>query len=225
MSTTQTAHPDQVLQQLKASKGKRAHRNFDVLHEVCREINAQKGPKDFSPSRVGKLTEQRGGPAKNTLLAVQGRHFRELIDAWASYSGVDATKPAVAEPKDDEVINRIADPILRSYIRPILHTNRRLRAENNTLRSLANITIDRRPQVASAPAAGIAVTVAPPAKLLSVERQALDVLTDPKRLSGLGLKVGANGEVTTTRPIQTGVDVLPVGFADGLLKLLGAKTI
>jgi hypothetical protein len=221
-----TPHPDQTLQLLKDSKGKRAHRNFDVLHEVCREIFGQKGPKDFSPSHVGALTEHRGGPAKNTLLAVQGRHFRTLIDAWAAFAGVDATKPSIAEPKEDDVLARIADPILRSYIRPIIQANRRLKAENNTLRALSNVTIDRRPQLGAAAVKETPsdlLTAAGP-KLLDIERQALAVIGDERKLASLGLKVGAHGEVTATRHIPTGTDVLPVGFADGLAKSLATAT-
>ena len=84
--------------------------------------------------------------SKGTLYNKASANFRTLIQAWAAYAS-DA-KPQFSRPckpvAEDDLLRRIEDPALRALIGIIVAERNRLRAGINTLRSHANIVIDRR---------------------------------------------------------------------------------
>lgn len=208
--------PDAVLAGLKAKMSKRAHKNLDLLHEVCREINESPFPKNYGVTEVGRRSEARQGPKTNTLLSPGGRHFRMLIEEWKRFAGVTEK---IAKRNDDDtgpnILDRIDDPVLKQIIARSMADLRRTRTELNELKKTPKI-IDMRPRVENS-ATSLAL---PMAELNSADREALSQPLDERWRKRMGLSAGPHGEITTIRPFRPGEDVLPVGFIDALAKLL-----
>jgi len=215
--------PDAVLADLKLKFGKRAHPNFDHVHEVCRAIRTQPGPsdrKDYSIATIGRRLQQLGqSPGYNTLKSPGGAHFRELIRAWAEDEGGTMVKqPVKAAPKGDEDwLNKISDPVVRSEISFRFADLRSTKAQLNTLLSKTNVTIDMRPKDGLPHAQGSAIQVLPPegSKLLDHELEALRGSLDERSLKRRNLEVGPEDQVTHKKEL-----IFDPGFASGLAKLL-----
>lgn len=232
MSTTVTKPakkptPDAVLADLKSRFGKRAHPNFDNVHEVCRAIQSESGPsgrKDYSISTIGRRLEKLGqSPGYNTLKSPGGAHFRELIRAWAECEGGTMVKPpAKATPKgDDEWLSKISDPAVRSEFRFRFAEHRSTKAQLNTLLSRTNVTIDMRPKDGLSQAQGSSVHILSPedAQLLDYELEALRSFLDERSRKRRNLEVGAEDQVTHKNEL-----IHDPGFASGIAKLLRSYT-
>lgn len=210
-------HPDDVLRDLlAASENPRYTRNLRILHEVCREAH-KANPPDFSQATIGRATASRGGPSLNTLYSPKGKHFRELIGAWVKWAGLERSRPLKMvdrSSEDGEVISRIADPAIKSYLGLVLAERRRLRAEINTLKQLSRGSpiIDMRlpSAFASSPRQRIDLT--------TDERETLENLVDSGWLAASSLQEGERGELLG----KDGVRILGRGALPGIRKLLAA---
>jgi len=220
-------HPDKTLEALKAKKP-RAGAKLDILHDVCREIYntpGDAGRKDYSPGSVGRKAQERKGPSLNTMYSPLGAHFRELLDAWATWDGADTQKPAkVVVPRSgvEDLLRRISDPALRSLIGFELARGKQALAELNALKGQTKLVVNVRPADGTSRAQNQAVqVVSPVSMLLPSERDALNQACDDEKLKKIGFVIGANGSVKW--PTRKGVDeiVFPIGFLTGLRKLLG----
>ena len=215
--------PDGVLADLKSKFKIRAHPNLDHVHEVCRAIRSEPGPsdrKDYSIATIGRRLEQLGqSPGYNTLKSPGGAHFRELIRAWAEDEGGTMVKPpAKATPKgDDDWLDKISDPAVRSEFSFRLAEHRSTKAQLNALLSKTNVTIDMRPKDGLPHAQGLAIQVLPPegTKLLDHELEALRGFLDERKRKRRYLEVGAEDQVTHRNEL-----ILDPGFASGVAKLL-----
>jgi len=215
--------PDEVLANLKSKFGKRAHPNFDNVHEVCRAISAEPGAperKDYSIATIGRRLEQLGrSPGYNTLNSPGGAHFRELIRAWAEDAGATMVKlPAKAAPKgDDDWLHKITDPDVRSEFSFRLAELRSTKAQLNTLLSKTNVPIDMRPKDGLPHAQGSAIRVLPPegTKLLEHELEALRGALDERNRKRRHLEVGPEDQVA-----HKNETIFDPGFASGFAKLL-----
>lgn len=215
-------NPDQLCAELKAAVGKRAHRNIDVVHEVCRAIfAAPTGTKDYSLAAVGRETEKRGGPALNTLYAPFGKRFRALIKCWAEWDGVPARKPAApATPasEHDEILRGIKDPVVCSLVGFRFAEARRWKAELDTIKANTELVIDQRPRDGRAMAsARVTQLFTAGSDLLPTELDALTSVTSDGWLARNGLIEGADGEVLN----RSGTVLLPIGFLPAVRKILG----
>src|SRR5690606_36312806 len=61
-----TMHPNELLEQLKASATPRKAKNLDIIHAVSRE-QYERGSTDFSVATISKIAQERGGPVKSTI--------------------------------------------------------------------------------------------------------------------------------------------------------------
>lgn len=215
--------PDDVLADLKSKFGKRAHPNFDHVHEVCRAISAEPGDpdhKDYSIATIGRRLDQIGkSPGYNTLKSPGGAHFRELIRAWAEDAGGTMVKPpAKAAPTgDDDWLQKITDPVVRSEVSFRFAELKSTKAQLHTLLSKTNVTIDMRPKDGLPHAQGSAIQVLPPedVKLQEHELEALRGALDERNRKRRNLEVGPEDQVT-----HKNEPIFDPGFASGLKKLL-----
>jgi len=212
-------HPDRSFEALTSGhKSPVFLRNMTMLHEICRQTSTS-SDKNYTPAAIGRISEKRGGPSLNTLYSTKGRHFRKLIDAWAHWDGVEPKRPSTlpAVTADNEVLRKIDDLVVRSYVGQILAERRALAAEVNTLKRLSNgrPTIDMRPTTPS----GAPQLLEATAILLPDESETLQKATDANWLKAQGLQEGVRGELTT----KEGKVVLPRGALTGIRKLLGGR--
>lgn len=216
-------HPDQLLAELKAATGKRAHKNLDLVHEVCREIfHSTADGKDYSLAAIGRETEKRGGPALNTLYAPFGKRFKALINCWAEWDGTRPRKPArppsSATDEHDEVLRAIKDPVVSSLVAFRFAEARRWKAELDTIKANTELVIDQRPRDGQAMASDrVSRMFGVGAVLLPTEREALETVASDAWLHRNGFVEGADGEVLT----RTGSLILPIGFLAAVRKTVG----
>lgn len=221
-------NPDEVLVNLKSKFGKRAHRNLDTIHEICRKIHDGRGQRDYSPTAVGAKSGAVGGPKINTLLSPGGRHFRELIRAWAEFGGTTTAKPS-ARPAvaGDSVLEAIDDPVIRSLIGPCLAELKRVKAELNLLKSIPHtISLSGDRVDVSAPSKLTRTEVIEPVSALhQQEASALDVFLDQRWQRKNGLKVSSYGQLIAAKDLQEGHALTPIAFIDAISKLRGGKNV
>jgi hypothetical protein len=220
-----TIHPDDVLKALKEGARPQKQRNFDVIHEVCAELH-RLGSRDFSLATVGRISEQRRGVARSTLYNKASSDFRTLIQAWAVYAG--EVKPKFAgTPKpvpEEDLLLRIEDAALLALIGVIVAERNRLRAEINTLRSHANIVIDRRilPGGFKATPDGHIVQVLTATEgLLPFERETLEKAISPQFLEQESWREGPDGEIRNAK----GRKLFEVGFTTAIRKLISISQL
>ena len=196
---------------------------------VCREIRdapGLNGGKDYSLATVGRETQERGGPALNTLYAPLGKRFRTLIAAWAEWDGASMKKPphtAGVRDDDDELLRAIKDPVVCSMVGFRLAEARRCKAELDTLKANTKLVIDRRPRDGAPLASGNPVLqlLGPSPQLLPTEREALQTVASTAWLAQHGYVAGPDGEVLA----RNGATILPVGFLTAVKKFIGGATV
>lgn len=213
-------HPDDVLNAVKARARPQKQRNLDILHQVCAELH-RLSSRDFSLATIGRLSEERGGPARCTLYNAQAADFRALIRAWADYAGEGRAKRVAAQRPlaEEDLLRKVEDPALRALLGAIVAERNRLRAEVTTLRAHANIVIDRRVlpgEVSVAPDSHVLQILPAAAQLLPIEHEALEKAISPEFLEGEGWREGPNGEILNAK----GRKLFDLGFATALRKML-----
>jgi len=211
-------HPDVILGQLKQGReSPRLLRNFEVIHEICRELSETSGAKTYTPAAMGRISEARGGPSLNTLYSPKGKHFRELMTAWDEWS---AEKPKESSEKtesplgrDNDVLEKIDDIVLRSYVGIVMADRRRLRGEVRALRSLSTgvPVIDVRPRLVEVGAKFLETR----SELTDDEKEALLSISTGSWLATKNLKEGLRGEVLT----DDGKIIFPRGTLPAIRKL------
>lgn len=218
MSGMTDIHPDAVLESMLA-KAERSNRrtNLTKMHELCRKQH-EAGFRDFSLSAIGRLAEHEGIMKGRALYNAQSADYKALIEAWAAYAGPPAPKP----PKtlaSHEYLMRIEDPAIRSIMQAIIAERDKLKAQLNTLKAHAQVTVDRRPlgaTVSAAPGAQPVAVLTLPAQLTPSEREALQKAVSTDYLEERGLREGSHGEIVNAR----GRMVFEVGFARAIRKIL-----
>ncbi|MDO8706714.1 MAG: gamma-mobile-trio protein GmtX [Sulfuricaulis sp.] len=215
--------PDKILEELKAKLGVRAHPNLDNVHEVCRAISNEPGDptrKDYSLATVGRrLARQQKSPSYNTLQSPAGAHFKALIRAWAECAGASMVKHTATRTStpDDQLLQKISDPALRSELGFRLAEGRRLAGEISLLKGQTTLAIDMRPKDGLAHAQGgrPLEIVESAVALLDSERSSLTQALDESYLHRVGITLGEEGELQLHGKLLFGF-----GFASGLRKLL-----
>lgn len=219
MNSAPAPPPEQLFQALKATARPQKRRNLDVVHGVCAELH-RLGSRDFTLATVGRLANERGGPAPRTMYTAQSQDFRTLIDAWALYSRAGGRQtPAAARPLgESDLLRRIDDPALRALMAAIVAERDRLRAQVNVLRANTNLVIDRRslPGVLHVDGASQVVQVLSPSQALTaLEREALERAVSVKFLAQEGWNEGRTGEIVNSK----GRRVYEHGYATAIRKL------
>lgn len=209
-------HPDAILEALLA-KGGRSHRraNLAKMHEVCRQQH-EAGRQDFSLPAVGRLAEAEGIMKGRALYNAQSADYRELIQAWATYAGPPASKPAKMLASH-EYLMRIEDPAIRSIMQAIISERDKLKAQLNVLKANTQLVIDRRPLGTDGGTSGSVAVLATASLLTPSERLALEKSVSTDYLEDRGLREGSHGEILNDR----GRTIFEVGFARAVRKVLG----
>jgi hypothetical protein len=208
--------PEELLGQLKAGANARKAKNLDIVHAVCRE-QFERGSKDFSVAIIGRLSQERGGPATQSIHNKTGDDFKGLISVWANYTGGSSKRPhKVIDNPIYAVLGKIPDPAVRSVMGSVLAENTKLRGEVNLLKRNANVVIDLRPTSAS-PDTQQPIIILPTTALTDSEKEALRHAISEKLLEDEGWVTDESGRIMN----QHGRVILKVGFISAIRKMLG----
>lgn len=209
-------HPDELLEQLKASATPRKAKNLDIIHAVCREQH-ERGSSDFSVATISKIAQERGGPVKSTIHNKTGDDFKGLIKAWADHTGGATRKVRkVSENPVYAVLDKIPDPAVRAVMGAVLAENRKLRGEVNLLKANTEVVIDRRTVSASQPKDTIQILPAS-AGLTDSEKEALRHAISDKLMQDEGWTQDDHGRVLNAR----GRAIHKVGYVTAIRKIIG----
>ena len=211
--------PDAVLAS-RLEKGGRSNRraNLAKMHELCRKQH-EAGSREFSLPAIGRLAEAEGILKGRALYNAPSADYRALIEAWSAYAGPTAPKPPKTLASHDYLM-RIEDPAIRSIMQAIIAERDKLKAQLNTLKANAQVTVDRRPlgaTVSVAPGVQPVTVLAMAEQLTATELEALQKAVSASYLDERGFKEGSHGEIVNER----GRTIFEVGFARAVRKMLG----
>lgn len=209
-------HPDELLQQLKATANPRKAKNLDIIHAVCRE-QFERGSKDFSVATIAKIAVERGGPVKSTIHNKTGDDFKGLIKAWAKHTGGVLRKVCkVSENPVYAVLDKIPDPAVRAVMGAVLAENKKLRGEVNLLKANTTLTIDLR-QVSGKPASETIQILSASTGFTESEKEALSDAISEKHLQDEGWVEDGYGRILNSK----GRLIFKVGFTTAIRKIIG----
>lgn len=210
-------HPDELLEELKATANPRKQRNLDIIHAVCREQYAR-GSRDFSVATIARLSAERGGPVKGTIHNKTGDDFKGLIKGWAEHTGgVTRKVRKVREDPYEALIAKIENPATRAVMASVLAENRKLRSENTLLKSSnAHPMLDLRPQPNTASDNTVQVLPASTG-LTDSEVEALRYAVSEKFLRDEGWREAVHGRIVN----DIGRTIFKIGFATAIRKIVG----
>ena len=216
MTDAPIIHPDSVYEAL-LEKGGRANRRAALLklHELCRRRQAS-GERDFSVASIGRAMEADGIMKGRVLYNAQSADYRQLISAWASFSGPSPMPKQQKALASADYLQRIDDPAIRSLMQAIVAERDKLRAQLNLLKANTMITVDRRPEIQATSLAYDGQVVSALPKLTESERDALRKAVSADYLAARSLSEGSYGEIVNER----GRMIFEFGFAKAIRKVL-----
>lgn len=192
-----------ILEDLKSDKSQRTRDSLDKLNALL-EAHFNAGKKDYSIATIGRISEADGGVGTVSIRNKTGKHFRLLIDAWATKANTTMKKPLAPQskqrgiPRDMDLLQRLDDPALRAVFGLIIAERNKLKRENHILKNNAEINIDIRPnQVIHAEQVhqGVAVLPALNGLLLPSEIEALEDAINEQKIIQRGWTVSKYGAV------------------------------
>lgn len=209
--------PEELLIELSKDASPRRKRSLEIVHSVCKE-QSERGSKDFSIVTIGRLSEEAGGPKERTIRNAEGKDYRAIMNAWATFTNGVAKKPrSEKEPSiTDEILAGIKDPTVRALVGVIMAENRKLKGENSLLKRSATLTIDMRPDNRLPLNSGKIVEITPPSyDLLPVEIEALKHAISEDLLTEQGWTTDEQGRIK-----HRGRSIFRVGFVTAIKKVL-----
>ncbi|ENP8454857.1 gamma-mobile-trio protein GmtX [Photobacterium damselae] len=208
--------PEIILEELCAEATKRTESALRVLHQVLYE-QSQKEPLDFSIVTVGKYSKELGGPSTQTIRNRTGKHFQQLIEAWAAYSGTTRKKPLSVRQKqllnsnDQHILDSIDDPVIRAVVGSLIAERNKYRDQLNVMKANSNIVIDRTQKASQQQS-----VVKSKSQLTPLEAEAIRAAISDKFMEKMGWVVMPTGQVKDT----DGGEVYLRGYVNVLSKLL-----
>jgi len=138
--------------------------------------------------------------------------------AWANFTGGVNKKPRTEKERSigDQILDRISDPVVRSLVGQTMAENKKLKNENNLLKSTITLKIDMRPN--SQPVVNFgdkADATSPALNLLPSELEALRHAISEDFLKEQGWSVDEHGRIKNKNRT-----IFKVGFATGINKIL-----
>jgi hypothetical protein len=146
---TNPVNPHIVLEELCSRATTRTSLALNILYKVL-EQQSQSETQDFSIATIGRLSSEQGGPSTQTIRNRTGKHFQQLIEAWAAYSGTTRKKPLSVRQKqllnnnDKHIHESIDDPVIRAVVGTLIAERNKYRDQLNVLKANVDIVIDRR---------------------------------------------------------------------------------
>ncbi|SMY34474.1 gamma-mobile-trio protein GmtX [Photobacterium andalusiense] len=208
--------PEIILEELCAEATKRTESALRVLHQVLYE-QSQKEPLDFSIVTVGKYSKELGGPSTQTIRNRTGKHFQQLIEAWAAYSGTTRKKPLSVRQKqllnsnDQHILDSIDDTVIRAVVGSLIAERNKYRDQLNVMKANSNIVIDRTQKASQQQS-----VVKSKSQLTPLEAEAIRAAISDKFMEKMGWVVMPTGQVKDT----DGGEVYLRGYVNVLSKLL-----
>lgn len=141
-------NPSIILEELCSNATTRTEAALRTLEQVLKK-QSQIIPLDFSIATVGRLSGEQGGPSTQTIRNRTGKHFQQLIEAWAAYAGTTTKKPLSVRQKqllnsnDQHVLDSIDDPVIRAVVGSLIAERNKYRDQLNVIKANADIVIDR----------------------------------------------------------------------------------
>lgn len=186
-----------LLENLKRDKSQRTKDSLDLLNSLLEaRFNAKE--KDYSIATIGRESKKEGGVGTVSIRNKSGKHFRLLIDAWATKANTTMKKPYVSQsrslnaPSDIELLRQLDDPALRVVFGQIIAQRNKLRSENNILKKNIEISIQMNPsKVINA----VEVLPALVSKLLPSEIEALKDAINEDKIAQRGWTISNYGAV------------------------------
>lgn len=175
------------------------------------------GIDDFTLANAGARFERVGGLRTQSLRNEGGKHYRQLIEAFANDVSGKSTNTKKRHVLPPDRLDAIPDIQLRAWMRQILAENKLLARQVDELKSAFKVLRVLEP---SSPIQESGDATSAPHLDLSVSD--LDVLKkgfDPARFAENGWTVGSDGSVVD----DIGVSVFPPGFMGAVSKLPGIR--
>ncbi|MGR5268048.1 gamma-mobile-trio protein GmtX [Vibrio astriarenae] len=213
---TSVVDPNIVLEELCAEATMRTQSALKILNEVLQE-QSQSEPLDFSIATVGRRSKQLGGPSTQTIRNRTGKHFQQLIEAWAAYSGTTRKKPLSVRQKqllnsnDQHILDSISDPVLRAVVGSLIAERNKYRDQLNVMKANSDIVVDR---TNGNTRNNIAIDSMQ--KLTPLEREAIQAAISDDFIQKMGWMIMPTGQVKDS----DGNEVYLRGYANVLNRLL-----
>lgn len=205
--------PHIVLEELCVRATTRTTAALHILHNVL-ERQSQLRPLDFSIATIGKLSQEQGGPSTQTIRNRTGKHFQQLIDAWAAYAGTTRKKPLSVRQKqllnnnDQHILESIDDPVIRAVVGSLIAERNKYRDQLNVLKANTDIVIDRTTK--SRPKVATSIN-----QLMPIEVEALRAAVSDEFMDEQRWIVMPTGQVKD----ENGTEIYKRGYVNALLKL------
>lgn len=205
-------HPDELYNQLCENASTRKKNTLSLVHEVCKQQSESK-VKDFSLGTIAALMADKGGLSEQALRNKNGESYRLLINQWAEYSNTTTKKPKkpTSTTINDEILSQITEPTTRALVGMIMAENRKLKNENNMLKSQTCFTIDMRSQKSNSDV----VIVSALDDLTETEIEALKDSISDKLFKERGWTTDEQGRVK-----EKGYPVYKAGYVTAIKKIL-----
>ncbi|PSV16139.1 gamma-mobile-trio protein GmtX [Photobacterium kishitanii] len=209
---TNPVNPHIIFEELCEKATKRTTEALQILHKVL-ECQSQLQPLDFSIATIGRLSKAKGGPSTQTIRNRTGKHFQQLIDAWATYSGTTRKKPLSVRQKqllnnnDTHILDSIDDPVIRAVVGSLIAERNKYRDQLNVMKANSDIIIDHRNK--HVPREHVP-------QLTPLETEALKDAISDELMYRESWVVMPTGQVKST----TGEEIYKRGYANALRKLL-----
>lgn len=215
---------DVILENMKANKTQRTKDSLDKLNALL-EARFNENKQDYSIATIGRASKDEGGIGTVSIRNKSGKHFRLLIDAWATKANTTMKKPPIPQsrkhdiPSDMDLLTQLSDPAMRAVFGQIIAEKNKLKAENRILKQNTEVIVDMRPNHAVyAEQLPQRVQVLPSLNgiLLKTDIEALTDAIDKEKMKERGWTVSNYGAVKdeNNRPL------FKVGFVLAIKKVL-----
>ena len=208
--------PEIILNELLVDATPRTQKALNLLNEILNKQSKEE-VKDFSIATIGRLSSEAGGVSTQTIRNRTGKHFQQLIEAWATHSGTTTKKPMSIRQKqlmnsnDQQVLDSIDDPVLRSVVGSIIAERNRYRDQLKILKSNTEIVIDKTIESTSS-------TSSQSIELTPMEEEALRSAIDDDFFKGFNWKVTTTGQVLDWKDEE----LYKRGYVSGIRKIINS---
>lgn len=190
-------------------------KNLDLLWKVLDAIRAEQSD-NYSIAEIARRLKPLGGPKTQSLRNAQGNDFRAIIDAYSSIAKTFIHKANATQL--EQAIAMVADPSVRVVLKEFFAENKRLKHENDQLRSaFKTLSIGAAPNMTPAPKSDEVLPALKKtnSKIAKSQLSAIQKGLDPARLRERNLVVTKSGAIEDSQ----GNQLFPPGFATSIMDI------